>query len=342
MSIRIICLEEHVADPALAEITSGVFRESAPYWFDQGSAFHDDPEHEPQDRPRLRSPQRAVELTQDTPDARVEAMDADGIDMQILSYAHATQRAPAPAASAANDRLAAMVRRAPTRLGGFCTLPWLDVPAAVAEVERCRALGSVGALIAGRPCDDGFLDDPRFEPVLARLAELDMPLYVHPGPPMRQVQRPYYDGFDPEVTARLSLFGYGWHNETGVQIVRLILAGVLDRHPKLRLISGHWGELVPFMLQRMDDTMPPAATGLRRTISQTYREQVYVTPSGMLYLPEFTFCHEVLGAERIMFAVDYPFLTMTGARRWLEALPISEHARGLIAHGNAEALLRMG
>ena len=169
-----------------------------------------------------------------------------------------------------------------------------------------------------------------------------MRLYVHPGPPMRQVQRPYYDGFAPEVTARLSLFGYGWHNEAGAQVVRLILAGVLDRHPKLRLISGHWGEMVPFMLQRMDDTMPPAATGLRRTISQTYREQVYVTPSGMLYLPQFTFCREVLGAERIMFAVDYPYLTMTGARRWLETLPVSEAERVLIAHGNAQALLGLG
>lgn len=342
MAIRIICLEEHVADPALAEISSVIFRQDAPYWFDQGSAFHDDPEHEPQDRPRNNPPQRAVELTKDTPDARLKAMDADGIDMQVLSYPHATQGAPAQAASAANDRLAGMVRHAPARLGGFCTLPWLDVPAAVAEVGRCRAFGSVGALIAGRPSGDGFLDDPRFEPVLARLAELDMPLYIHPGPPMRQVQRPYYGGFAPEVTARLSLFGYGWHNEAGAQVVRLILAGVLDRHPKLRLISGHWGEMVPFMLQRMDDTMPPAATGLRRTISETYREQVYVTPSGMLYLPQFAFCREVLGVERIMFAVDYPYLTMTGARRWLEALPVPGHERALIAHGNAEALLRLG
>ena len=95
-------------------------------------------------------------------------------------------------------------------------------------------------------------------------------------------------------------------------------------------------------LQRMDDTMPPAATGLRRTISQTYREQVYVTPSGMLYLSQFTSCREVLGTERIMFAVDYPYLTMTGARRWLEALPVPEPERLLIVHGNAEALLRLG
>ena len=342
MPIRIICLEEHLADPALAELSSVIFRQDAPYWFDQGTEFREDPAHEPQDRPRNNPPQRAVELTADTPEARLTAMDADGIDMQVLSLTHATQGTSPHAAAAANDRLAGYPRHAPTRFGAFCTLPWLDVPAAVAEVERCRTSGFAGALIAGRPSGDGFLDDPRFEPVLAKLAELDMPLYIHPGPPMRQVQQPYYGGFSPEVTARLSLFGYGWHNEAGAQIVRLILAGVLDRHPGLQLISGHWGEMVPFMLQRMDDTMPPAATGLRRTITQTYRDQVYVTPSGMLYGPQFAFCREVLGPERIMFAVDYPYLTMTGARRWLETLPIPENERALIAHGNAEMLLRLG
>ena len=340
--MRIICLEEHVSDPALAEVSSVIFRQDAPYWSDQGTAFREDPAREPQDRPRNNPPQRAVELTGDTPEARLKAMDADRMDMQILSYPHATQGAPARAAIAANDRLAAFQRHAPARFAGFCTLPWLDVPAAVAEVERCRALGFVGALIAGRPSGDGFLDDPQFEPVLAKLAEFDMPLYIHPGPPMRQVQKPYYGGFDPEVTARLSLFGYGWHNEAGAQVVRLILAGLLDRHPKLRLISGHWGEMVPFMLQRMDDTMPPAATGLQRTISETYRDQVYVTPSGMLYGPQFAFCREVLGADRLLFAVDYPYLTMTGARRWLEALPIPEKERAMIAHENADTLLRLG
>ncbi len=101
------------------------------------------------------------------------------------------------------------------------------------------------------------------------------------------------------------------------------------------------GEMVPFFLQRLDDALPPAVTGLSRTISQTYRDQVYVTPSGMLYGSNFRFCHEVLGIERMLFAVDYPSLTMTGARAWLEALPVSEVERAALAHGNAERLLRL-
>ena len=140
MAIRIISLEEHVSDPALAEVSSVIFHQDAPYWFDQGTAFRDDPGHEPQDRPRNNAPQRAVELTRDTPEARLRAMDGDGIDMQILSYPHASQGAPARAAQAANDRLAEMVRHAPNRLGGFCTLPWLDGPAAVAPACRCSVM----------------------------------------------------------------------------------------------------------------------------------------------------------------------------------------------------------
>ena len=197
-------------------------------------------------------------------------------------------------------------------------------------------------MLAGSAGEDVLVDDPRFEAILAKLAELKLPLYIHPGPPLPTVQRAYYAGFDKEVTARLSLISWGWHNEAGLQVVRLILSGALDRHPDLRIISGHWGEMVPFFLQRMDDTMPPGATGLSRTISQTYRDQVYVTPSGMLNLPHFEFCRTVLGAERIMFSVDYPYLTLRGARRWLEDLPIGEDQRAAIAHGNAERVLALG
>jgi predicted TIM-barrel fold metal-dependent hydrolase len=169
-----------------------------------------------------------------------------------------------------------------------------------------------------------------------------VPLYLHPGPVMLDVKKRYYDGFDKDVSLRLSLFGWGFHQEAGLQVLRLILSGACDRHPGLRIISGHWGETLPFYLHRLDDTMPRAVTGLSRTVSRTYRDQVFVTPSGMLNLPHFRFMLDTMGAERIMFSVDYPYLTLNGARRWLESLPISEAERKAIAHGNAETLLRLG
>jgi uncharacterized protein len=98
---------------------------------------------------------------------------------------------------------------------------------------------------------------------------------------------------------------------------------------------------VPFYLQRLDDTIPDEATGLSRTISQTYKTHVYVTPSGMLNLPHFEFIHKVLGPDRILYAVDYPYLTLTGARCFLENLPISQEDKEKIAHINAESLFRL-
>ena len=169
-----------------------------------------------------------------------------------------------------------------------------------------------------------------------------MPLYVHPGLPLPAVQAPYYGGFERELSARLSMFAWGWHNEAGIQVVRMLLAGVFDRYPGLQVISGHWGEMVPFFLQRLEDSIPQEASGLKRPIVQTYREHVYVSPSGMLTLPHFQFIHALMGAERILYSIDYPYQSLDGAHAFIEGLPVSEADKALIAHGNAERLLGLG
>lgn len=344
MSLKIICLEEHVGSAALAAVLKPAIAAGAPYQGDLGSEYQDDP-RSAGDRPGLYAPQRANQLAAERVEDRLRAMDDAGIDMQILSYALPLHLAPSAAdlVANANDHLAEMSRAHPDRFAGFAALPWQDTHAAVRELDRAIGdCGLRGVMLPGRPAGDSFLDDPRYSPILAHIAELRVPLYVHPGPPKPSVQQAYYDGFGKEVTARLSLFGWGWHSEAGLQVIRLILSGALDRFPQLTLISGHWGEMVPFFLQRLDDTMPPGVTGLSRTISETYRDQVYVTPGGMLHLPHFRFCREVLGPERILFSVDYPYLSMTGARTWLDKLPISDAERTAIAGRSAALLLRQG
>jgi predicted TIM-barrel fold metal-dependent hydrolase len=341
--MKIVCLEEHTHDAAVAKATLHAAAKQAPYMADLGSEYQEEPSC---DRPSLQAPQRAVELASEPVENRLSAMNADRIDMQVLSDTNSIQSAPVDSAvelaCAVNDRLADAVAKHPHRFAAFSTLPWQDPDDAVRELERTVSdLGLTATMLLGHPGEDVFLDDPRYAQVLAKLEQLSVPIYIHPGPPLPEVQRPYYSGFGKEVTARLSLYGWGWHNEAGVQVLRLILSGALDRHPGLRIISGHWGEMVPFFLQRLDDSLPPAATGLSRTISQTYREQVFVTPSGMFYLPHFLFVREVLGAGRIMFSVDYPYVTMTGARRWLENLPIDDAERTAIAHATAERLLHL-
>jgi uncharacterized protein len=210
-------------------------------------------------------------------------------------------------------------------------------PAAPREAPYFGLLDSPDA--APGPRND--LDDPRYAPVLGKLNELNVPLYAHPGIPLPDVQQAYYTGFSPQVTAKFSLTGGGWHHEAGIHVLRLILSGTFERYPGLGVISGHWGDMVPFYLQRLDDMLPPNITGLPRTITETYLNQVRVTPSGLSGLPHFQFIHTVMGADRIIWPVDYPYLTLDGTREFLGKLPVSEQDREKITHVNAEKLFKL-
>ena len=346
--MKIICVEEHIIDADIVRATMPALIQRASYTKDWGYVPDGGSDAEsPPSSFRGKRPyplfRTAFGLARDSGAARIADMDRHGIDMQILSYSNPLQLAPAgeavALARAANDRLAAAVRANPTRFGGLCTLPWQNPNEAADELDRAvNDLGLQGTLLIGNP-GDSFLDDPHYAPVLAKLDALRVPIYVHPGTPMPQVQSVYYAGLTPVVSARLSTFGWGWHNEAGIQVIRMMLAGLFDKFPNLQVISGHWGEMVPFYLQRMDDMMPPEVSGLSRTITDTYRSHVFVTPSGMLNLAHFEFIKAVLGVERIIYSVDYPFLSNTGAQDFLEMLPIDQAAKERIASGNAEALL---
>jgi uncharacterized protein len=341
--MKLICVEEHVLDPAIGAATQPLLRAQAPYLADWGSRVTDGLQIADRSRPHVIDATESTRKALDMGAARLADMDAAGIGMQVLSYGGFAQLLPAAQAidlnRAANDRLARVVRDHPTRYAGFATLPWQAPEAAARELERAvKELGLKGALINGRP-GDTFLDDPRYAPLLAAFDALKVPLYVHPGLPLPAVQAPYYGGLDRELSARLSMFGWGWHHEAGLQVLRMLLAGVFDRHRQLQVISGHWGEMLPFYLQRLEDSIPQAASRLARPIVQTYREHVYVSPSGMLTLPHFQFIHALMGAERILYSIDYPYQSLDGARDFIARLPVSDADKVLIAHGNAERLL---
>lgn len=331
--MRMITVEEHVTSPALNKALAKYGKGGAAYQamaHAKGYPYDADP----------------VRFA-DVGETRIADMDTEGIDVQVLSCPVQPQQLPpeiaVSAARDANDELAAAIGRHPDRFAGFCALPWPDPEAAARELERAATkLGYCGALIGGRAIvEGGFLDDPRFTPVLEAAEALNMPIYVHPGAPMDAVQKAYYAGLDDLVSARLSLFGWGWHHEAGIQVLRMILAGVFDRFPKLQVISGHWGEMVPFFLSRLDQALPMKATHLKRTITETYRQHVYVTPSGIFDIPQLKFCAEVLGADRIIHSVDYPFIENQGARAFIENAPISAEDKARIAHENAERLLKI-
>ncbi len=277
---------------------------------------------------------------------RLQWMDAVGIDVQVLSYASpGVQIFPAaeavPLAKDANDQLAAAVHAHPDRFAGFATLPTPDPEAAAAELERAvNILGFKGAMINGRT-NDRFLDDPSFRPLLEAAVALDVPLYLHPTIPAKAVQDAYYTGFDPAVSGRFATAGWGWHMETGIHALRMILGGVFDRYPSLQLILGHWGEMIPFYLARFDGMLNPATKQLQRPVADYFLQQMHVTPSGMFTRPPFMLTLQILGADRILYAVDYPYIQDDQARAFLENAPISPDDKAKIAHGNAETLLKL-
>ncbi len=280
-------------------------------------------------------------------EARLADMDQSGISVQVLSVAGpgadlvAGQRGAAMAC-AYNDALAEACTRHPDRYRGFAHLPMLAPQQAADELERAvRQLGFCGALVNGAT-DGRFLDDAAFEPMLARAEALDVPIYLHPGIPVAAVRNAYYDGLPGNFSFSLALPTWGWHYDTAIHVLRLALSGTLDRHPKLKIIVGHMGEALPFMLDRIDETTAAEAkVRLRRSVRETILDQVWITTSGFFTLPPFMAALLSFGIDRIMFSVDYPFASNARARAFLDALPVSPADRAKIAHGTADRLLRL-
>ena len=295
------------------------------------------------DRPVPGFAEIAVKLD-DLGEQRLADMDAAGIDVQVLSVnAPATQDLDAaeavPLAKEANDLLAEAVAAHPDRFAGFATLPTADPEAAAAELERTvTGFGFKGAMIHGHT-RGRFLDDRAYWPVLERAEALGVPIYLHPTPPVPQVVEAYYSGMDPRVGAVLATSAWGWHAETGLHALRMIAGGVFDRFPNLTVVIGHMGENVPFSLARADQRLTPVATYLKRTVAEYFRENFYVTTSGYFTDPPLLCALMVLGADRIIFSVDYPFSDNTAARSFLDHAPVSPADLEKIAHGNAERLL---
>jgi uncharacterized protein len=286
--------------------------------------------------------QRLRDLGED----RIRAMDAAGIDVQVVSHVQPAAQALAgqPAADAArraNDALARAVAARPGRLAGLATLPTGDPWQAAGELERAVGdLGFVGGMVHSTlGTNNAFLDDARFEPLLAAFEELDVPLYLHPGTAPRQVADILFGGLTPAVAGRLATNAWGWHAEAGLHALRMIAAGTLERHPGLRLIIGHGGEMLPFMLARVDQMLPPAVTGLPHPPSVYVHRNVWVTTSGMFSLPPVLCGIQVMGVDRVLFSVDYPFASNAAGRQLLDALPLSPADKAKVAGGNAERLL---
>jgi hypothetical protein len=234
---------------------------------------------------------------------RLADMDAAGIDVQVISHSapaaqHLTPAQSRTRAAEANDVLAAAVQAQPDRFVGLATLPTADPAAAADELERCvRELGFAGAMVNSTLGTNGrFLDDPAMAPLLDRFEALRVPLYLHPSPPPAGPGDQLYQGFSAQVTSLLATSTWGWHAETGLHVLRMVVGGVFERHPGLRLVIGHGGEMLPFMLDRVDRLLTPGATGLPMSPSRYVLRHVWVTTSGLFSLPPLLCALQVFGS----------------------------------------------
>lgn len=286
------------------------------------------------------------ELLLNIGEQRIAAMDAAGIELQIISIAPpGTNGLPAPEAIAlsrdANDRASEAFRIYPTRLRAMTTLPMSDPDAALAELDRVSdAPAHVGIMSYGR-IGERALDDPVYDELLAAAASMGRPLFIHPQIPPNAVREASYSGFDPLVELGLATFGWGWHVEAGLAALRLILRGTFDRHPELQIVLGHWGEMLLFWLDRID-SLSNVATQLDRHVGEYLQTNVHIATSGMLSPRLLRHALDFTSVDRILLSTDYPFhkVSSAGVTTFLAELSSTDERRK-IAHANAEALYRL-
>ncbi len=277
---------------------------------------------------------------------RIADMDKNGIDLQVLSH---TVPSPEilepnraiPLCQRVNDELAEAVSRYPTRFAAFASLPVADPRAAATELQRAiRELRFKGAMIQG-VSQGRFLDHPFFFPILECAEALGVPIYLHPAPPPEAVFNSYFSDLEPAIAFMLSTAGWGWHAETALHTLRLIAAGTFDRFPRLQLIIGHMGEMIPFQLARSGQALSRVANNLRQDPARYFQTNIHITTSGLFTAPPLHLALQVLGPDRVLFSIDYPFSGNDVGRAFLDSLSLPPEDFDKITHGNAERLLRI-
>ncbi|HEX4407573.1 MAG TPA: amidohydrolase family protein [Xanthobacteraceae bacterium] len=328
--MRTVALEEHFSVPAIAaRIPKDVI---------QKRGF----------RPRnlLPGAPNPAELLPDFGEKRLKSMDDAGITVQVLSNAGpAADLVPGPdgvaMAREINDHLATTIAKKPDRFAGFAALPMQSPDACPAELQRAvKQLGFVGTMVNGTT-EGRFLDHPSYDGLLAAAVELDVPIYIHPHIPPEAVRQAYYSDLPGGSGRVLETAGWGWHSEVAIHVLRMVLAGSFDRHPKLKVIIGHMGEMLPMMMARADVVFRHDISHLQRAVSKTILDQVWITTSGIFDEPPFLAALLTFGIDRIMFSVDYPFEPDAAGRKFLDRIALSPADMEKLSHGNADRLLKL-
>ena len=292
-------------------------------------------------------PPHIREKLADLGNVRVSEMDSAGIDLQVLSHCPPGAQAFGPSdaaeqARAVNDRLNTVVTDKPNRFAALATLPTQDPTGAAAELERSvKEYGFRGAMIHGQTAGK-FHDEEEFWPIFAQAAELDVPIYIHPGFPNHSVIDLYYGKYKDKYPP-IAQAGWGFTVETATAAIRLILSGIFEKYPNLKIILGHLGEGLPFLIWRINmafETMGrPDIPPIR--FRDQFCEHFWITTSGNFSDPALLCCIQEMGIDRILFSVDWPYVLNKPGTDWMDNLMLNREDKNKILSGNAKKLLKL-
>jgi 5-carboxyvanillate decarboxylase len=277
---------------------------------------------------------------------RLDIMDQAGVDMHVLSLTSPGVQIFDPdtataIAETANDRIAEAIKKHPTRYAGLASFAPQDPKRAAKEIERAITQLKLNGLIVNSHTDGEYLDEPKFWPILEAAIAVNAAIYIHPrNPPLPAGQ--YLAGSEFNLYNAI----WGYQAETGLHAMRLIVNGIFDRYPDLKIVLGHMGEGLPYWLYRIDYMYNVGHTlrhqgSLKRKPSEYVKSNFLITTSGVNFHPTLEYCHKVLGPDNIMFAIDYPYQETMEAARFMQTAPLPENDVEKIAHGNAERIFHI-
>lgn len=275
---------------------------------------------------------------------RLKYMDKGAISLQVVSHAPGLGGKSVQECAAANDQLAAAVSMNPNRLAGFAVLPMADPENAAKELRRSvEEFGFVGALV-DEHVNGVQYEGKKFWPIFETAQELDVPIYLHPTWPSSQMARRFEGEYELGAQMSMGTSGWGWHSSTGLHVLKLFSAGVFDEYPELKIIVGHFGEMLPFMLERIE--LLSIRWGERkRKFRQVYEENIWITTSGVWGVAPMACILRNTPIDHILYSVDYPFAKNEDGLKFMEDLEksglVTPEQFEAIGYKNSEKLLRI-
>lgn len=274
---------------------------------------------------------------------RLKTMDEGGVKLQVVS--HIPVVIGPQECRATNEQLQKDVKQQSGRFAAFATLPMSEPQSIAGELERCvKDLAFVGALIPNH-ANGVYYDGPGYLPMWQAAERLNVPIYLHPCPPSSQSLPLFHGNYSEDVDFAIGTHAWDWHANCGLHFIKLYASGLFDKCPKLKIVLGHLGELLPFMLGRIERklALTKDSKSWKKSFMDVYAQNVWVTTSGMFDIESLKLVLATTKIDRIMFSIDYPFESTLQSKQFMDDFRdrrlVSEEDYARIAYKNAEDLL---